>query len=177
MATEGFRRYEPHWQRLEIPPGAAVQTSYNEENQAIFIKICLFLSIREENWSPRLYERVLCWYFERIECAFRITLLGFYPRPHKGAALDLRRAVGPFETHFAIELATFFLLFPRVSLLCVLLYIFSIQKSATQSPDCVADFSYLLLMDANGQHTVLTIDIPILHNEAIIRFQTFHRLG
>ncbi len=62
--------------------------------------------MREENWSPRLCERVLCWSVQRIEYAFLIALLGFYPRPQQGAALHLRRAIGPFETHFAIGLAT-----------------------------------------------------------------------
>ena len=67
--------------------------------------------------SPRLCERVLCSLVERIECVFLIALLGFYPRPQQDAVLHLRRAVGPLDTHFAIEVATFFDIF-RVGIEC-----------------------------------------------------------
>ncbi len=93
--------------RPESPLVAASKVWPQRRRPSNFIKPCLFLSMREESLSPRLCERVLCNAVKRIECAFLIALLGFYPRPHKGAALDLRRASGPFETHFAMGLATF----------------------------------------------------------------------
>lgn len=80
-------------------------------------------------------------------------------------------------SHFAMEFLTFAYFFRVFRFWVRCLVFFPHTKICNTIARLCCRFSYLLPMDANSQHTVLTIDIPILHNEAIIRFRTFHRLG